>query len=169
MKNNIKFFARFFEIVCIVLIPILVAMPIYTWFFGDKLLDSTYGFDLASFSFMKRLAFCFLGMISTAFISAGLILFIRISRLFQRGEFFSPATAELFARLSRGSLWWGLYTFVVNIACTQTLMIKWPMKLKIVNIGVSALFALFIFAFFSIVATLVSKATKLQDDQDSTV
>jgi len=169
MKINVKVYARRFELLCMVIIPlVLIATPMI-WFFGDKLLDSTYGIDLKSFSLIKRLAVVSVELISSFMLVYGLSLCIQIARLFQKDEIFSPRTASLFARVSRISGWWGLYNIITGACINRLLAPHLPIQLSIFALCSAAMFYLFIFVFLSILAILVAKASSLQHDQDLTV
>lgn len=169
VKINVKLYARRFEILCMVFIPIVFIVPGLVWFFGDKLMDSTYGLDLKTFSLIQRLGMFLLDSISSAFVIYGLSICVKIARLFQQGEVFSAATAVYFSRLSKIAAWWGLYNMAEMVFLYGFLMLKAPKQVAVLALGVGGLMYLFIFIFLSILATLVAKASELQNDQDLTV
>jgi len=169
MKAAVKKYARRFEILCMVFIPVVVLVPVLLWFFGDKLTDSTYGINLANFSFMQRFAFFLTDFVGDVLVVYGLCLCIKIARLFRKSEVFTPLTTALFARLSRITAWWGIYRMLWIICFHGLVMSSYPLQLTLFAIGASALFYLFIFVFLSMLATLVSSASVLQGDQDLTV
>jgi hypothetical protein len=169
MKTSVKVYARRFEILCMVFIPLILIIPAFVWFFGDKLMDSTYGIDLKSFSLMKRFALFLADFAGDLLVVYGLCVCIKIARLFQKSEIFTLLTTALFSRLSRLTAWWGAYRMIWIICFYGMVMPNYPIRLAIFSIGASGLFYLFIFVFLSMLATLVSKASVLQGDQDLTV
>ncbi len=169
MKIDVKTYARGFELICMGLIPLVLSFPALVWFFGDKILDSTYGIDLATFSVGQRFGMFLLDCVSSFLVVYGLSLCIRIARYFKQGEVFTPVTAALFARVSKVAAWWGLYNMIELLGTYLFLMPNNPKQLSILLWGVAGLMYLFIFIFLSILATLVAKASELQNDQDLTV
>lgn len=169
MKPSVKTYARRFEILCIMLIPVVLLVSALVWFCGDKLMDSTYGINIASFPLIKRFAIFLADFIGDLFVAYGLYLCIKIARLFQKSEVFTPLTTTLFTQLSRVAIWWGVYRMIWIISFYAMIMSQHPFQLTIFAVGASGLFYLFICAFLSILATLVSKASVLQGDQDLTV
>ena len=169
MKASVKVYARRFEILCMAFIPLVLVMPAILWFFGDKLTDSTYGIDLKSFSLMKRFVLYIIDSAGDLLVVYGLGVCIQIARLFQKSEAFTPLTTVLFTRLSRIAAWWSVYRMLWIIFFYAMVMQNYPIQLAIFAVGASGLFYLFIFAFLSMLATLVSKASVLQGDQDLTV
>jgi len=167
--KQVKKYARRFEIVCWVLIPLVLISPVLVWFFGDNLLNSTYGPDIANFGLGKRGIMALLGLSETLFVAYGLTVCITIARLFQAGEVFTPKTAALFARLKTISLFWALYGLSLGIVVSRIIMPAMPLSVAATMFGTSALFSFFIFSFLSILAFIVSKAVTLQKDQDLTV
>ncbi len=169
MKIDVKTYARRFELLCMGLIPLVLAAPALLWFFGDKILDSTYGIELATFSLEKRLGMFLLECISSAFVAYGLWLCIKIARCFKRGEVFTPVTADLFARVSKVAACWGLYNMLKLLGIYLVLTSHETNQFSMLLLGVAGLVYLFIFIFLAIFATLVAKASELQKDQDLTV
>lgn len=169
MKASVKVYARRFEILCMAFIPLVLVMPAILWFFGDKLTDSTYGIDLKSFSLMKRFVLYIIDSAGDLLVVYGLGVCIQIARLFQKSEDFTPLTTVLFTRLSRIAVWWSVYRILWIIFFYAIIMPNYPIQLAIFAVGASGLFYLFIIVFLSMLATLVSKASVLQGDQDLTV
>lgn len=169
MKSSVKVYARRFEILCKAFIPLVLIVSALVWFFGDKLMDSTYGFDLQSFSLMKRCTLFLADFAGDLLVVYGLSICIKIARLFQQSEDFTPLTTALFNRLSKVAAWWGAYRMIWIICFYSIVMPNYPIQLAIFSVGASGLFYLFIFVFLSMLATLVSKASALQGDQDLTV
>jgi hypothetical protein len=169
MKASVKVYARRFEILCMTFIPLVLTVPALVWFFGDKLMDSTYGIDLKNSSLMKRFALFLADSAGDLLIVYGLSVCIQIARLFQKSEDFTPLTTALFTRLSRVAAWWSVYRMIWVVSFYGMFMRNYPIQLAIFTIGASGLFYLFIVVFLSMLATLVSKASVLQEDQDLTV
>jgi len=169
MKINVKVYARRFEMLCMAIIPlVLIATPVF-WLFGDKLMDSTYGIDLKSFSLVKRLAIVVVELVSSLLVVYALSLCIQIARLFQKDEIFSPRTASLFAHVSKIAGWWGLYNIIIGVCINRLLVPNLPIQLTIAAFFSATMLYLFVFVFLSILAILVAKASSLQHDQDLTV
>jgi hypothetical protein len=169
MKIDVKTYAYGFEILCKGLIPLVALASVLLWFFGDNFTDSTYGLHLANFSFWQRSTMFLIDSIGVLLVIYALWLCIRIARHFQSGEIFTASTAMLFARVSKIAVWWGLYNIIEIIGFNLLFMPEYPKKVMILAIGASGLFYLFIIIFLSMLATLVAKASELQQDQDLTV
>ena len=169
MKASVKVYARRFELLCMAFIPLVLIVPALVWFFGDKLMDSTYGLNLQSFSLMKRFALFLADFAGDLLVVYGLCVCIKIARLFQKSEDFTPLTTAFFARLSRVAAWWSVYRMIWIIFFYAMVKPNYPIQLAIFTVGASGLFYLFIVVFLSMLATLVSKASALQGDQDLTV
>jgi hypothetical protein len=118
---------------------------------------------------MKRFVLFLIDSAGDLLVVYGLGICIQIARLFQKSEDFTPLTTALFTRLSRVAAWWSVYRMVWIICCYAIVMPNYPIQLAIFSVGASGLFYLFIFVFLSMLATLVSKASALQGDQDLTV
>jgi DUF2975 family protein len=166
---NINRYARIFEILCMVFIPVVLVWSPIVWFFGDKLTDSTYGLHLANFTMGQRAICALIELGSNAMIVSGLIMLIRIARNFRNNQIFTEATVELFMRLRRGAYWWALYTIVYIIGFHSYFTITMPLSVILIRITSVGLNYLFVFVFLSILVTLIVKATQLQGDQDLTV
>ncbi len=169
MKLSIKFYARCFEVLCMVLIPIIYIAPVLMWFFGDKLLDSSYGIKLADFSLMKRLLIIGVATVGNSIFVYGLCIFIKIMRLFQNNEIFSTRTAGLFQRVSNIILVWGLSQIVISILFHKIVLPTMPIMLRCSLIGSSILMYFFVYVFIDIFSRLIFEATQLKKDQDLTV
>lgn len=160
-----------------ILIPLVIISPIITNLFGDlffgekimAMMESVYGFNLKNFSLLQRVGLTAISSISSALMAYGLYLGIGITRLFGKGEAFTMPTALLFSRLSKLSLWWGLYDLAQTIGFTLVLMPKMPKNIFVYSLVFLAVIHLFIFILFSAVAALISRGSKLQNDQDLTV
>lgn len=167
--QQVKKYALRFEKLCWALIPLTLISPVLVWFFGDNLLNSTYGPDIANFELWQRGVMALLGLTEALFVVYGLTVCIQIARLFQKGEVFSPQTAALFARLRSSSLYCGLYSTILGMIIYRIIMPTMPMHVTVAMLGSMALLYFFIFSFLSVLAFLVSKAVTLQKDQDLTV
>ena len=169
MRIDVKAYANRFELLCVGLIPVVLIAPALIWFFGDKLMDSTYGLHLASFSFLKRFSLFLISSIGSLFVAYGLWLCVQIARHLKKDELFASNTAELFARVSRIAAYWGLYNVLEIIGYYLFIIPNIPKPLMILTLGMHMLFYFFIFIFLTMLATLVAKASDLQQDQDLTV
>ena len=169
MKLSIKFYARCFEVLCMVLIPIIYIAPVLMWFYGDKLLDSSYGIKLADFSLMKRLLIIGVATVGNCIFVYGLCLFIKIMRLFQNNEIFSTRTATLFQRVSNIILVWGVGSIAITIFSHKIIFPTMPLMLRCSLIGSTILMYFFIYIFIDIFSRLIFEATQLQKDKDLTV
>lgn len=168
-KTNVSRYARMFEILCTILIPVVLLIAPLLWFFGDNLTDSTYGLHIASFSFQQRLFFVCLDTVGVMLIVYCLVLLIRIARNFRRNEIFTGTNVNMFLRLRSiagiGALYNVLYMALFPLFITTT----FPVYLLISSVISTGLVYGFVYIFLSLLATLIVKATELQGDQDLTV
>jgi Protein of unknown function (DUF2975) len=166
---NVNRYARVFEILCMILIPVVLLSSPLVWFFGDKFTDATYGLNLASFTLTQRTYLALIELVSNAMVTYALIMLIRIARNFQKDQIFTATTVALFMQLRKVAGWWALYTIVYTILFHSYFTTTIPMHILIASLGAVLVTYIFIFVFLSILATLIIKATQLQGDQDLTV
>lgn len=167
-KNTIKVYARCFEFLCLSFIFFVVAIPLLVWFFGDNMMDSTYGINLKSFSSAQRLLLLLSDYIASALFISGLVLCIKIARKFQQGRVFTSDITVLFTRLGKIAAVSGIYNMIWCVSF-DVFLSQQPLSLTIFFTATNGLRYLFIFVFLSLFASLVSQAGELQQDQDLTV
>ncbi len=177
MKLNAKFWGKCIEILCMLLIPVVVAMLIINNIFPDllmgekvmKAMDDLYGYNPYAFSILQRICLFLIGAVSAAFMVYGLWIGIKIARLSSKGETFSTPSALLFAQLKKMSLYWGLYNMTQITFTYIVLMPKMQKSIMFFGLGMMGLTHLFMYVLFAGIAAVVARAAKLQDDQDLTV
>lgn len=167
-KDTVKIYARRFELLCIAIMFFVLTIPIIIWFFGDKLMDSSYGVILGNFSLTQRFIFFFTDYISSMLSIYALHLCIKIARIFQQGKAFTPDATTLFARLRKVTMCIGFYNILWYLGFDLCLSHR-PVPLILFFIGATGLQYMFTFVFLSMFATLLFKASELQQDQDLTV
>jgi hypothetical protein len=167
-KNTVKNYARHFELLCIGLMFLVLTVPIIVWFFGDRLMDSSYGVNLKTFSIAQRIALFLTDYVASALSLFALFLCIKIARIFQEGKAFTPATTSLLAQLRKVAFMTGSYNILWYI-CFDYFFTTRPLAFILFFTGANLLNYLFTFVFISMFATLIFKASELQQDQDLTV
>lgn len=153
---SVNRYARVYEILCMLLIPLVLLAPVLWAFMGN-------------YTFLERIGFAFSETIGGLFILYGLVILIRITRLFQKNEIFTKSTVALFLQLRRISLWWALWNIAFNVFFFSFINTNNSPSILITALGVIVVIYLFMFVWLSIFTALIIKATELQGDQDLTV
>ena len=188
--NNIKFYARFLEIMCIGIIwPLTAAAFIYKWFgqsmpvYNDiadcsKRVTAYYGINFVYSSYhtvisltASRLLGVLIDSISLALLLWGCICFIKLLHYYQRGEIFTSDTITLFNKISRIAFAWALYEPFKFTLLSIVTSLAHQEGTRVIALGLTSndVIHIVIVGFFLIITSLMQEAYTLKNENDLTV
>jgi len=178
MSSNIKKYARFLELVCLLFFgPFLIFSFIMRWF-GEPTIPN-YGItsccSLHSTHMHPTLLIRFAAALVDG-ISLGLLLwggwcFIRILRNYRLGELFSAKTLALYTKTSRIAFIWAIYNPICYSLLSLVTSINNPVGHRNIAFCISSsdIIHIFVVGLFLVITSLMQEAHKLQQDLDLTV
>lgn len=189
--NKIQRYARFLEIFCLVIVvPLLVLSFLYKWFYGDipvyldiadcaKKVTVYTGLSffytatplLPSTTMVTRLLAACIDGVSLGFFLWGCLTFIKLLRLYKRGELFTLNTMALLNKLSRIVFVWTLYEPIKFTLLSFVTTASLHNGVRIISLGLTSndIFHMFIVGFFLVITSLMHEAYEIKNEHDLTV
>ena len=177
MKFDNRFWGRFLEVVCKILMPVYVVFTYLNTLWPELIYESTileameslYGFNAAALSFTSRVFAGFLNGVSCVFVVYILVLCIQLARFLVRGTIFSVQSADLFTRLRNISFCWAIYGMISMTLFSYLFFPKMTLKQFLIGASMNGLFYALVLALITVLAAVVVRGVRLQHDNDLTV
>lgn len=178
MTLNIKTYARFLELLCILFFGPLLVISFFMRWFGQETIPNYGAMGCCSLhgshmhpSMSIRFIAAGIDSISLILLLWGGICFVRILRNYRNGELFSAKTLALYTYTSRIAFAWALYSPIQYTLLSLATSIQNPAGHRVVALCFSSndIVHIFVVGLFWVLTSLMQEAHKLQQDLDLTV
>ncbi len=181
--KNLKSRAKFLEFfVKFIILPLIIFIFVYRWFINghcESLDEFWVGFNyssdaitsLANLPILSKILYLLIDGISCVLILVGCFYFIKILKLYQRGEIFSSHLLQLFQKVSRIALVWALYAPLKHTLLSLVTTFFNPVGQRVIEVSITShdIINIFVVGFFLVITSLMQEAYALKNESDLTV
>ena len=160
--------------VILILTPILCALA---WIFVNEMTaDMHEAMRLPHYARLPlplwaRVAGFVVSMLPACVAMYGIVVLIRLFRLYEKGQIFRPGNVRCYRSLSRALIWWCVANIVADPLMSIGLTLHHPPGQRMISIGLGSpdMTALLVGFVLAVIAWVMEEGCKLQEEQDYTV
>jgi hypothetical protein len=181
--KNLKVYAKFLEFfVKFIVLPLIIFVFAYRWFingYSESLDKFWVGFgyswdvinSLANLPILSKILYWLIDGFSGVLILFGCFYFIKILKLYQKGEIFSSYQLRLFQKISRIAMAWALYAPVKHTLLTLVSTFLNPVGQRVIEVSITShdVINIFVVGFLLVITSLMQEAYALKNESDLTV